>query len=53
MSFFGFDTALPKDAGHSSRAPGFGQTLDAFAGLSGAIDAGDVYAFHHWRLDYC
>jgi hypothetical protein len=39
MSFFGFDTSLPRDRGHSSNAPGFGQH-DAFAGLSsgGAAD---------------
>lgn len=32
MSFFGFDTTLPRDRGHSTKAPGFGQN-DAFAGL--------------------
>jgi DNA topoisomerase 2-associated protein PAT1 len=44
MSFFGFDAALPKDRGHSTNAPGFGQTPDAFAGLGatgGGVD--DVY----------
>ncbi|KAF2838661.1 hypothetical protein M501DRAFT_1004447 [Patellaria atrata CBS 101060] len=34
MSFFGFDTSLPRDRGHQSTAPGFGQTHDPFAGLS-------------------
>ncbi|KAF2265711.1 topoisomerase II-associated protein PAT1 [Lojkania enalia] len=50
MSFFGFDTTLPKDQGHSANAPGFGQVRDAFAGLGGgaqddddAIDFEDTY----------
>jgi len=34
MSFFGFDATLPRDRGHQSSAPGFGQPQDAFAGLS-------------------
>lgn len=34
MSFFGFDTTLPRDGGHSRNAPGFGQH-DAFAALGG------------------
>ncbi|KAL7269712.1 DNA topoisomerase 2-associated protein pat1 [Rhizina undulata] len=34
MSFFGFDTALPRDRGHPTNAPGFGQAPDHFAGLS-------------------
>ncbi|KAK6352759.1 hypothetical protein TWF696_004761 [Orbilia brochopaga] len=38
MSFFGFDTTLPKDrapnAPHPKQAPGFSQQQDAFAGLS-------------------
>lgn len=34
MSFFGFDTNLPRDRGHPSAAPGFTQTHDPFAGLS-------------------
>lgn len=34
MSFFGFDTSLPRDRGHNPRAPGFGQAPDPFAGLS-------------------
>jgi DNA topoisomerase 2-associated protein PAT1 len=38
MSFFGFDPTRPRDRGHASNAPGFGQH-DAFAGLgSGAAD---------------
>lgn len=50
MSFFGFDSTLPKDRGHSTNAPGFGQTRDAFAGLGGgaledddALDFDDTY----------
>ncbi|KAF2708872.1 hypothetical protein K504DRAFT_380998 [Pleomassaria siparia CBS 279.74] len=50
MSFFGFDATLPKDRGHSTNAPGFGQQRDAFAGLGGAgagdddvIDFDDTY----------
>ncbi|KAB2581200.1 DNA topoisomerase 2-associated protein pat1 [Lasiodiplodia theobromae] len=36
MSFFGFDTSLPRDRpAHHSSAPGFGQTPDPWAGLSG------------------
>lgn len=42
MSFFGFDTSLPRDKGHSTNAPGFGHH-DAFAGLGGGAD-GDAYA---------
>tara|TARA_R110002003_G_scaffold96_4_gene7392 strand:- start:25135 stop:25389 length:255 start_codon:yes stop_codon:yes gene_type:complete len=43
MSFFGFDATLPRDRGHSSNAPGFGQH-DAFAGLgSGGAGDDDVY----------
>ncbi|KAF2121556.1 topoisomerase II-associated protein PAT1 [Lophiotrema nucula] len=41
MSFFGFDATLPTERGHSSRAPGFGQTPDAFAGLGGASGGHD------------
>ncbi|KAF1966165.1 hypothetical protein BU23DRAFT_560490 [Bimuria novae-zelandiae CBS 107.79] len=38
MSFFGFDTTLPRDQGHSTNAPGFGHH-DAFASLGrGAAD---------------
>ncbi|KAH8728757.1 topoisomerase II-associated protein PAT1 [Phaeosphaeriaceae sp. PMI808] len=40
MSFFSFDTNLPRDRGHSSNAPGFGQH-DAFAGLSGGAGGDD------------
>ena len=38
MSFFGFDTALPRDRGHPSAAPGFGQAQDPFANLSRGPD---------------
>ncbi len=34
MSFFGFDTTLPRDRGHNTAAPGFSQAADPFAGLS-------------------
>jgi DNA topoisomerase 2-associated protein PAT1 len=34
MSFFGFDTTLPRDRGHNPSAPGFSQAADPFAGLS-------------------
>ena len=34
MSFFGFDSTLPRDRGHPIAAPGFGQAPDPFAGLS-------------------
>ena len=42
MSFFGFDTSLPRDRGHSANAPGFGQH-DAFAGLGGGAADDDAY----------
>ncbi|KAH8678750.1 topoisomerase II-associated protein PAT1 [Tricladium varicosporioides] len=32
MSFFGYDTTLPRDRGHNTRAPGFSQAADPFAG---------------------
>jgi DNA topoisomerase 2-associated protein PAT1 len=41
MSFFGFDTSLPRDRGHQSNAPGFGQH-DAFAGFNGGAADDDV-----------
>ncbi|KAI9842590.1 MAG: hypothetical protein M1837_007028 [Sclerophora amabilis] len=34
MSFFGFETALPRDRGHPTNAPGFGQAPDPFAAIS-------------------
>ncbi|KAE8450397.1 hypothetical protein EG329_006471 [Mollisiaceae sp. DMI_Dod_QoI] len=50
MSFFGFDTNLPRERGHNSAAPGFSQAADPFAGLSGrdgddddALDFEDTY----------
>ncbi|KUJ06983.1 uncharacterized protein LY89DRAFT_790076 [Mollisia scopiformis] len=50
MSFFRFDTNLPRDRGHNSGAPGFSQAADPFAGLSGrdnddddALDFEDTY----------
>jgi DNA topoisomerase 2-associated protein PAT1 len=51
MSFFGFDSNLPRDRGHASNAPGFGQH-DAFAGLaSGGAGDDDMYVvrqnIHH------
>ncbi|KAI9678998.1 MAG: hypothetical protein M1822_007424 [Bathelium mastoideum] len=38
MSFFGFDTSLPPDRGHNTKAPGFGVAPDPFAGLAGRQD---------------
>lgn len=34
MAFFGFDATLPRDRGHPTNAPGFGQVQDPFASLS-------------------
>jgi DNA topoisomerase 2-associated protein PAT1 len=34
MSFFGFNTDLPRDRGHPVNAPGFGQAPDPFASIS-------------------
>lgn len=50
MSFFGFDTSLPRDRGHQTNAPGFGQH-DAFAGLSGGAADDDAYGAHCFLLD--
>lgn len=44
MSFFGFDTSLPRDKGHSSNAPGFGHH-DAFASLGGGVADDDAIDF--------
>ncbi len=44
MSFFGFDTKLPRDGGHSTNAPGFSQH-DAFAALGGGAADDDAYVF--------
>ncbi|KAF4307369.1 Topoisomerase II-associated protein PAT1 [Botryosphaeria dothidea] len=42
MSFFGFDTSLPRDRpAHQQSAPGFGQTPDPWAGLSSQGARGD------------
>lgn len=35
MSFFGFDSSLPRDRPHNSNAPGFSAPRDAFSGFSG------------------
>ncbi|CAG8977960.1 hypothetical protein HYALB_00001841 [Hymenoscyphus albidus] len=48
MSFFGFDAALPRDQGHNTRAPGFSQASDPFAGPrpdddDDALDFEDTY----------
>ncbi|KAK0119816.1 hypothetical protein ONS95_011248 [Cadophora gregata] len=45
MSFFGFDTALPRDRGHNPSAPGFSQAADPFAGLSRKEDDDDALDF--------
>ncbi|CBX93824.1 hypothetical protein IAQ61_003706 [Plenodomus lingam] len=44
MSFFGFDTNLPRDRGHSANAPGFSQH-DAFAALGEAAADDDAIDF--------
>ncbi|KAI9821876.1 MAG: hypothetical protein M1827_002458 [Pycnora praestabilis] len=36
MSFFGFNSSLPRDRGHPATAPGFGQAPDPFAEVSRA-----------------
>jgi DNA topoisomerase 2-associated protein PAT1 len=43
MSFFGFDSTLPRDRsqGHNTSAPGFSQAADPFAGLSRPDDDDD------------
>ena len=42
MSFFGFETSLPRDRpAHHQSAPGFGQTPDPWAGLSSQGPARD------------
>lgn len=48
MSFFGFDSTLPRDRGggggdrgHNTAAPGFSQAADPFAGLSRPDDDDD------------
>jgi DNA topoisomerase 2-associated protein PAT1 len=41
MSFFGFDSTLPRDRPHNSAAPGFSQAPDPFAGLSRPDDGDD------------
>lgn len=42
MSFFGFDpSANPSQRGHPSKAPGFGETPDHFAGLQARHDEDD------------
>jgi len=42
MSFFGYDTTLPRDRGHNAAAPGFSQAADPFAGLSRQEDDDDA-----------
>ena len=34
MSFFGFDTTLPRDRGHPTKGLGFAAAPDPFAGIS-------------------
>lgn len=45
MSFFGFDTTLPRERGHPSSQLGFSSNNDAFAGLSGGADDGEALNF--------
>jgi hypothetical protein len=52
MSFFGFNTDLPRDRGHQANAPGFGQH-DAFAGFSGGAADDDVYVAQERAIDFC
>jgi hypothetical protein len=52
MSFFGFDASLPRDRGHQTNAPGFGQH-DAFAGFSGGAADDDVYVALLRPIDLC
>jgi hypothetical protein len=51
MSFFGFDPSQnPSQRGHPSKAPGFGETPDHFAGLQARQedeDDGLVFSYHH------
>jgi DNA topoisomerase 2-associated protein PAT1 len=42
MSFFGFDTTLPRDRGHQAGGLGFSAPSDAFAGLSGRANDDDA-----------
>ncbi|KAF2671691.1 hypothetical protein BT63DRAFT_431836 [Microthyrium microscopicum] len=59
MSFFGFDSRLPRDRGHQTSAPGFGATQDAFDGLQSAraadndeiLNFDDTYEGLGGRLD--
>ncbi|KAI9740787.1 MAG: hypothetical protein M1818_004752 [Claussenomyces sp. TS43310] len=41
MSFFDFDSTLPRDRGHDTSAPGFSQARDPFAGLARPRDDDD------------
>lgn len=50
MSFFGFDTSLPRDRGHNPSAPGFSQAVDPFAGFSRPNDDGDDEAYVYGRI---
>ena len=45
MSFFGFDTTLPRDQGAQSGSRGMFDAHDPFAGLSGGQDGGEVLDF--------
>lgn len=45
MSFFGFDTTLPRDQGAQSDSRGMFDAHDPFAGLSGGDDGGEVLDF--------
>ncbi|KIW01919.1 uncharacterized protein PV09_06760 [Verruconis gallopava] len=45
MSFFGFDTTLPRDKAHQTSGLGFSAPQDAFAGLSGNPDDEEAFDF--------
>jgi DNA topoisomerase 2-associated protein PAT1 len=60
MSFFGFDTTLPRDRSHQKSAPGFAAPQDAFASLPAhtagddetePLDFEDTYEGFRSRLD--
>jgi hypothetical protein len=46
MSFFGFDTTLPRDRAHQQAAPGFAAPQDAFADLSAPKSSENVYVHY-------
>lgn len=59
MSFFGFDPAMPRDRGHPTNAPGFGQAPDPFSHVSNRAleddeeDAYVAYLRRSWLASSC